>query len=187
MTLATIGAWFIVVTCASVLHAHGITNIDSAAEAAKALEPIVSSFTGAGTLAKIIFSVGILGLGLLAIPVLAGSSSYAISEAIGWKEGLHKRFSRAIGFYGIIIVATLAGLAINLLGINPIKALVFAAVFNGITAVPLLLIIRKIGNNQNIMGKYKNGRLSNLFITLAFIIMLAAAGFMLVSLATSVF
>lgn len=174
MTFASLGAWFIVVTCASVLYSHGVTNIDSAADAAKALEPLVKSFPGAGTSAKIIFSIGILGLGLLAIPVLAGSSSYAISEAFGWKEGLHRRFKRAVGFYLVIIISTLAGLAINLLGINPIKALVFAAVFNGITAVPLLFLLSKVGNNQDVMGQYKNGRLSNLLIRLAFITMLVA-------------
>lgn len=182
MTFASVGAWFIVVTCASVLYSNGITNIENAADAAKALEPLVQSFPGAGILSKIIFSVGILGLGLLAIPVLAGSSSYAISEALGWKEGLHKRFKRAVGFYSVIIVATLVGLAINLLGINPIKALVFTAVFNGITAVPLLFILSKIGNNHSIMGQYKNGILSNIFIRLALIIMLLAAIFMFIYL-----
>jgi NRAMP (natural resistance-associated macrophage protein)-like metal ion transporter len=175
MTIASLAAWFIVVTCASVLHNNGITDITSVADAAKALEPLVHSFPGSGILAKLVFSVGILGLGLLAIPVLAGSSSYAISEALGWREGLHRRFKRAIGFYMVIVLATLAGLAINFLGINPIKALVFAAVFNGISAVPLLFMIAKIGNNRKIMGPYKNKALSNLFIRVAFLAMLSAA------------
>jgi NRAMP (natural resistance-associated macrophage protein)-like metal ion transporter len=174
MTIASLGAWFIVVTCASVLNVNGITNIESAADAAKALEPLVNGFPGAGMLSKVIFSIGIIGLGLLAIPVLAGSSSYALSEAFGWREGFHRKFKRATGFYMIIIISTLAGLAINLLGINPIKALVFAAVFNGIAAVPLLFMIVRIGNNKNIVGKYTNSKISNFFVWCAFITMLAA-------------
>lgn len=182
MTIASIAAWFIVVTCASVLHVNGISNICSAAEAAKALEPLVSNFPNAGLVAKLIFSVGVLGLGFLAIPVLAGSSSYAISEAFGWKEGLHRRFSRAVGFYGVIIAATVVGLGLNFLGINPIKALIFAAVFNGVAAVPLLIMIARVGNNKNIMGQHKNGILSNFFIRMAFVIMLVAVLFMFYSL-----
>ncbi len=121
--------------------------------------------------AKLIFSVGIIGLGLLAVPVLAGSSSYAISESLGWKEGLHRKFKRAFGFYVVIILATLVGLAINFLGIDPIKALIFTAVFNGVASVPLLFMIAKVGNNSQVMGDYKNGLLSNIFVRLAFIIM----------------
>lgn len=182
MTIASVAAWFIVVTCASVLHVNGVTEITSAADAARALEPLVQNFPNAGLVAKLIFSIGILGLGFLAIPVLAGSSSYAISEAFGWKEGLHRRFKRAIGFYGVIIASTLVGLGLNFLGINPIKALVFAAVFNGVSAVPLLLMIARVGNNANIMGEHKNGLLSNLFIRLAFTVMLAAALVMIFAL-----
>ncbi|MEI6237819.1 MAG: divalent metal cation transporter [Candidatus Saccharibacteria bacterium] len=182
MTIASVAAWFIVVTCASVLHVNGITDITNAADAARALEPLVKNFPNAGLVAKLIFSIGVVGLGFLAIPVLAGSSSYAISEAFGWKEGLHRRFKRAMGFYGVIIASTLVGLGLNFLGINPIKALIFAAVFNGVSAVPLLLMILRVGNNANIMGIHKNGILSNLFIRLAFVVMLAAALFMFYSL-----
>lgn len=174
MTLASVTAWFIVVACAATLFRNGITEINTAADAARALEPLVRGFPDAGLIAKLIFSVGIIGLGLLAVPVLAGSSSYAISEAMGWNEGLYRKFKRAIGFYVIIILATLAGLAINFLGIDPIKALVFTAVFNGIAAVPLLFMIMRIGNNPNIMGDYKNSRLSNTFVRLAFAIMAIA-------------
>ena len=105
------------------------------------------------------------------MPVLAGSSSYAISEALGWKEGLHRKFRRAKGFYVIIILATLSGLAMNFVGIDPIKALIYTAVFNGIAAVPLLYMIAKIGNNKSIMGDYKNGLLSNLLIRFTFVVM----------------
>jgi Mn2+/Fe2+ NRAMP family transporter len=174
MTLASVTAWFIVIACASTLYKSGITEINTAADAAKALEPLVQNFPNAGLIAKLIFSVGIIGLGLLAVPVLAGSSSYAISEAMGWKEGLYRKFKRAIGFYMVIILATLAGLAMNFMGIDPIKALVFTAVFNGIAAVPLLFMIAKVGNNKDIMGDYKNGVVSNVVVRLAFAIMAAA-------------
>ena len=174
MSLASVTAWFIVIACASVLFKNGITNIDSAADAARALEPLVQGFPNAGLIAKLIFSVGIIGLGLLAVPVLAGSSSYAISETLGWREGLYRKLKRAHGFYAIIIIATLVGLSINFLGINPIKALVFTAVFNGIASVPLLLMIAKVGNNREIMGEYKNRPLSNIFVRLAFGIMATA-------------
>ena len=171
MTLASVTAWFIVVACASVLFKNGITQINTAADAARALEPLVQGFPNAGLIAKLIFSTGIIGLGLLAVPVLAGSSSYAISETLGWKEGLYRKFKRAVGFYAVIITATMVGLAINFLGIDPIKALVFTAVFNGIAAVPLLWMIAKVGNNKNIMGQYKNGLISNIFVRLAFGVM----------------
>ena len=174
MALASVTAWFIVIACASTLHASGVTQINTAADAARALEPLVHNFPNAGLIAKLVFSVGIIGLGLLAVPVLAGSSSYAISETLGWKEGLYRKFKTATGFYFVIILATLAGLAINFLGIDPIKALVFTAVFNGIASVPLLLIIAKVGNNKEIMGEYKNGTLSNVGVRLAFGVMTAA-------------
>ena len=174
MTLATVTAWFIVVACASVLFKNGITEINTAADAARALEPLVQGFPYAGLLAKIIFSIGIIGIGLLAVPVLAGSSAYAISETLGWKEGLYRKFKRAAGFYIVIIVATAVGLLINFLGIDPIQALIFTAVFNGIAAVPLLWMIARVGSNQQIMGIYKNGILSNIFVRISLVVMLAA-------------
>jgi Mn2+/Fe2+ NRAMP family transporter len=170
MTLAAVTAWFIVIACASVLYKNGITEINSASDAARALEPLVKGFPNAGLIAKLIFSVGIIGLGLLAVPVLAGSSSYAITETLGWKEGLHRKFKRAFGFYVVIIIATLVGLAINFLGIDPIKALIFTAVFNSVASIPLLFMIAKVGNNSQIMGQYKNGFLSNTVIRIAFVI-----------------
>lgn len=171
MTLASVTAWFIVIACASTLYENGITQINTAADAARALEPLVQGFPNAGLVAKLIFSIGIIGLGLLAVPVLAGSSSYAITEALGWKEGLHRKYKKALGFYGIIIAATIVGLCINFLGIDPIKALVFTAVFNAIAAVPLLFMIAKVGNNSYIMGQYKNGILSNVIVRLTFVVM----------------
>lgn len=174
MSLATITAWFIVIVCASVLFKNGITGIDTAADAAKALEPLVQGFPYAGLIAKIIFSVGVIGIGLLAVPVLAGSSAYAISETLGWKEGLHRKFMHAAGFYIVIIVATFVGLLINFLGIDPIQALIFTAVFNGVAAVPLLWMIARVGNNSKIMGQYKNGIISNIFVRIALIVMSVA-------------
>lgn len=174
MTLSVLTGWFIVVLCASVLNGNNITNIDSAADAAKALEPLVSVFPYSGLIAKLIFSIGILGIGLLAVPILAGSSAYAISEVFGWREGLYRKFNKAIGFYAIIIVATIVGLLINFIGINPIQALIFTAVFNGVAAVPLLWMIFRIGNDNNIMGQYKNGWLSKIFISITILIMTVA-------------
>ncbi len=181
MTLASVTAWFIVIACASTLNRHGITEINTAADAARALEPLVKGFPNAGLIAKLIFSVGIIGIGLLAVPVLAGSSAYAISEAMGWKEGLYRKFKRAAGFYVIIVVATVAGLGMNFLGIDPIKALVFTAVFNGIAAVPLLLMIAKVGNSTAVMGEYKNGWLSNSGVRIAFVIMTSAVVLLFIS------
>ncbi len=175
MFFSEIGTWSIIVVTATILNSHGITNIATSADAAKALEPLVNSFPNAGYLAKLLFATGIIGLGLLAIPVLAGSASYALSETFSWKEGLGLKLKQAHGFYGVITIATILGLVINFLGIDPIKALVYTAVINGVVAVPLIFIIALVAKNEKIMGKYKSGLLSNLFIWLTFIGMGAAA------------
>ncbi len=175
MLASEIAQWFIIITTATVLFSHGITNINSASDAAMALEPLVKSFPNSGQIAKDLFAVGIIGLGLLGVPVLAGSAAYAMSEAFGWKEGLYRKFSKAKGFYGVIIVSTLIGLLLNLTGIDPIKALVFTAVFNGVAAVPLIFIIAKINSNQAILGQSKGGKLSSSLIWLTFTLMLLAA------------
>ncbi|CUR52208.1 Putative NRAMP family Mn2+/Fe2+ transporter [Nitrosotalea devaniterrae] len=154
--------WFIIITTAGTLHVHGLTDISTADEAAQALEPLVKTFPHAGELAKTIFAVGIIGTGLLAIPVLAGSSAYAISEEFGWKEGLGKKFRQAKGFYLIIAASTIVGLWVNFANIDPIKALIYAAVINGIIAVPLLVAIMKIGNDKQILEGRTNGKLSNI-------------------------
>jgi Mn2+/Fe2+ NRAMP family transporter len=154
--------WFIIMTTAGTLHIHGITDISTADEAAKALEPLVKTFPHAGELAKTIFALGIIGTGLLAIPVLAGSSAYALSEQFGWKEGLSKKFKQAKGFYMIIAASTVIGLWINFAAVDPIKALIYAAVINGIIAVPLLIAIMKIGNDKKILEGKTNGKISNI-------------------------
>lgn len=178
MFFSELGTWAIIIVAASVLHANGITNIANAADAAKALEPLVSTFPNAGFLAKIIFAVGIIGLGLLSVPILAGSAAYALSEAFQWKEGLYRKLRKAHGFYGVITIATLIGLFINFIGIDPMKALVYTAVINGVVAVPLIFIISRIAQNEKIMGEYKSGSLSKTFVFLTFFLMLSAASVM---------
>jgi NRAMP (natural resistance-associated macrophage protein)-like metal ion transporter len=175
MLFSEIGAWSIIVVSATVLHAHGITDIKTAADAAKALEPLVQTFPHAGYIAKFIFAIGIIGLGLLSVPVLAGSAAYAISEAFDWKSGLNFKLKKAHGFYGVITIATLIGFCINFIGINPFKALIYAAVINGIVAVPLIFIIGLIAKNEKIMGNHKSGWLSTIFVWLTFFGMAAAA------------
>jgi NRAMP (natural resistance-associated macrophage protein)-like metal ion transporter len=171
MIVAEVVQWFIIITTATVLFSHGVTNIATAADAAKAIEPLVQSFPDAGLVAKCLFAVGVVGLGFLGIPVLAGSAAYAMSEAFGWKEGLSKTFTQAKAFYGVIIVSTFIGLMLNFIGISPIKALVFTAVFNGITAVPLLYLIGKINGSTKILGDKKGGLLSQVFVWVTFAVM----------------
>jgi Mn2+/Fe2+ NRAMP family transporter len=135
----------------------------------------VRSFPNAGTLAKGIFALGILGTGLLAIPVLAGSAAYGVAETFGWQEGLSQSLRHARGFYAIITASTLIGLLLSLLGINPIAALVYTAIINGFIAVPLLIMITVIANNRIIMGEYTNGKLSNMVAVVAILTMSLAA------------
>lgn len=175
MLASQIGAWCIIILSGTVLHSAGVTNIGTAADAARALEPLVASFPYAGVLAKGLFAFGIIGLGLLAVPVLSGSASYALSEAMNWRDGLNLKFKRAHGFYGVITVATIIGLMINFLHIDPMKALVFAAVFNGVAAVPLLFLIAKIARSKKIMGEYRSGIISSSLVWLTFGVMFIAA------------
>jgi Mn2+/Fe2+ NRAMP family transporter len=161
----------IIVTTAGSLHAKGMTDISTAAEAAKALQPLVKSFPYSGEIAEVIFALGIIGTGLLAIPVLAGSSAYAVSDTLGWKQGLGKKFRQAKLFYLVIVVSTLIGLGINFVNIDPIKALIYTAVINGITAVPILFAILRIANDKKILKNKTNGPVSNLLGWLTFMIM----------------
>lgn len=159
---------------ASVLFRGGIYNIETAADAAKALEPLVTSIGAPGALAKVLFAVGIIGLGMLAIPILAGSSGYAMAEAFGWKEGLSRKFGHAKSFYVVIILSTFLGLMLNFIGINPIKALVYASVFNGIASVPLIFLIAKINLSKKILGEHSGSKKSRFFIWLTFFVMLSS-------------
>ncbi|MBI5146173.1 MAG: divalent metal cation transporter [Thaumarchaeota archaeon] len=163
--------WFIILTAAGTLHASGITNIATAEEAAKAIEPLVQTFPHSGQISKIIFALGIVGVGLLAIPVLAGSSAYALSDGFGWKQGLSKKFRQAKAFYLTIIVSTAIGLWIDFININPITALIYTAVINGVVAVPMLFVIMKIANNKKILHEKTNGKISNILGWFTFALM----------------
>lgn len=175
MVFSEVATWSIIVVAATVLHTHGITDIKTSADAAKALEPLVHTFPNAGYVAKVIFAIGIIGLGLMSIPVLAGSAAYAFTEVFRWNEGLDQKLIKAWGFYGVITVATLIGLLLNFVGIDPVKALVYTAVINGMVAVPLIFIIALIARNKTIMGKYKSGWFSNVLMWSTFLGMGAAA------------
>jgi len=175
MVISEITTWCILLVAATVLHGNGIRDVRTAADAAKALEPLVHSFPHSGYLAKLIFSIGIIGLGLLAVPVLSGSAAYAVSEAFDWNASLNLKLKKAHGFYGVITIATIVGLMINFVGIDPVKALIYAAVLNGVAAVPLLFLIGKIAMSEKIMGEYKSGKLSNTLVWASFIGMGAAA------------
>ena len=175
MIFSEFATWSIIVVGATVLHASGVRDVKTAADAAKAIEPLVHSFPHAGFLSKLIFSIGIIGLGLLAIPVLSGSASYSVCEAFNWKSSLNLKFKKAKAFYRIIIAATLVGLLLNFIGVDPVKALVYSAVLNGVAAVPLLFLIAKISSNPNIMGEFTSGILSKTILWVTFAAMGGAA------------
>ncbi|HEY5082106.1 MAG TPA: divalent metal cation transporter [Bauldia sp.] len=148
MALSNLVALFIVITTAATLHAHGVTNIQTSSQAAEALRPI------AGPFAFALFAAGIIGTGLLALPVLAGSAAYALGEAMGWSVGLAKRAGRAPAFYAAIAVATLVGAALNFSPIDPIKALFWSAVVNGIVAVPVMVLMMLMTHRDDVMGEF---------------------------------
>lgn len=150
MFFSNVVMFFIITTTASTLHVHGIFEIETATQAAQALKPLV------GDAAYLLFAAGIIGTGLLAVPILAGSASYAVSEAFGWKEGLYRKFRQAHGFYGVIIIATVIGLLVNLTPIKPFQMLYYTAILNGIIAPPLMVLLMLISNNKKIMGEYTN-------------------------------
>jgi NRAMP (natural resistance-associated macrophage protein)-like metal ion transporter len=176
MLLSNVVMWFIIATTASTLFQHGIKNIDSAPKAAEALRPI------AGNFAYLLFAAGIIGTGLLAVPILAGSAAYAVAETLKWHKGLYLKLRQAPGFYGVIAFSTLLGFAINLTGINPTQALYYTAVLNGIVAPPLLVMIMLIGNNRSIMKSKVNGRVSNTLGWITTIAMSIAAVALLLTL-----
>jgi Mn2+/Fe2+ NRAMP family transporter len=169
MLLTNIVFFFIILTSGTVLFNAGIHNIDTVEEAAKALQPL------AGNMAYALFSIGVIGTGLLAIPVLAGASSYMMAEVFDWEEGLDKKFHEAKGFYITIIISLIIGLLIQFLGISPVQALLWSAVLYGITAPVMIAIILHICNNKKIMGTYTNNRISNVLGFATLLLMLAAA------------
>ena len=171
MIFSEVGSWFIIMTSALVLNAHGIFNITTAQQAAQALQPLVRTFPHSGTIAELLFAVGIIGAGLIAVPIFAATSAYAISEMFSWNEGLSRTFKEAKGFYGIIIIGTLIGLLLNFLGVNPISALIYTAVLNGIIAPIIIFLLLRIANSKEIMGEHTNGFWSNFLIWFTFIAM----------------
>jgi Mn2+/Fe2+ NRAMP family transporter len=152
MLYSDLAAYFIILATAVTLNASGITDIETAAQAASALRPL------AGNFAFLLFALGILGVGLIGVPVLAGSAAYALAEAMGWQSGLERKAKDARGFYGVIAVSVLAGLIIQYSPISPMKALFWSAVINGIVAVPLMVVILLIASRKSVMGAFTPGR-----------------------------
>jgi NRAMP (natural resistance-associated macrophage protein)-like metal ion transporter len=161
--------YFIILTTGTVLYGAGIHQIDTVEQAAMALKPL------AGDLAYVLFAVGVIGTGLIAIPVLSGALSYIYSETFGWEQGLDKKFHEAKGFYVIIMISLLLGLSMNYIGISPIQALIYTAILYGVTAPVLIGIILHISNNEEIMGEYTNSRYLNLMGGIALVLMAVAA------------
>jgi len=148
MLYSNLTSYFIILATALTLGAAGVTQIETAAQAARALTPL------AGHLATLLFATGILGVGLIGVPVLAGSGAYALAEVMGWKEGLERKATDARGFYGVIAVSVLAALAIQYSPVNPMRALFWSAVINGVVAVPLLVVVILLVSNRKVMGDF---------------------------------
>ena len=148
MAFSNLVALAMIVTTAATLHANGVTDIQTSAQAAKALEPV------AGRFASAVFAFGILGTGMLAVPVLAGSAAYALGETLIWPVGLSRLPSRAVGFYATIALATMFGASLNVVSVSPVKALFISAVINGVVSVPVMVVMMLIARNPKVMGKY---------------------------------
>ena len=169
MLLSNLVMFFIILTAGSVLFNAGIRQIDTVDQAAKALQPL------AGKFAYILFALGIIGTGLLAIPVLAGSQSYMLAETFGWQAGLDKTFTQAKPFYISVIISLMVGLSLDIFGVSPIKALLYTAISYGLTSPVLIAIILHISNNKEIMKENTNSKLSNILGFITLILMTAAA------------
>lgn len=169
MLFSNVVMFFIIIATAGTLHAHGIYSIQTADQAAEALKPL------AGNFAAILFATGVIGTGLLAVPILAGSAAYAVAELFEWKAGLGLKFQKAHGFYGVITIATLVGLIVNFTSISPFQMLYYTAIINGIVAPPLMFLIFLLANNKKIMGAHTNSRFSNVMVLIITFIMTAAA------------
>lgn len=175
MLFCNVVFYFVILASAATLHAHGQTDVQSATDAARALEPF------AGSAAKYLFALGLIGAGFLAVPVLSGSAAYAVAETFGWKYGLDTKPRQAKQFYAVITVSTAVGMLINFTGINPIRALFWTAVINGLLAPPLLILIMLVSNNREVMGIHTNSKLTNLLGWAAAAIMVAAAAGMILT------
>ena len=173
MLFSNVTMFFIILTTGTVLFNGGIHKIDTVEQAAQALKPL------AGNFAYLLFALGIIGTGLLAIPVLSGSLSYIFTETFGWEEGLDKKFHQAKMFYIIVAISLILGLSLNYIGISPIKALIYSAILYGLTAPVLIAIILHISNNKKIMGKNTNGKKSNI-LGFATLVLMTVTGVVLV-------
>ena len=169
MVFSEVVAYFIILAAGATLFAAGKTDVASATDAAAALRPL------AGDAAALLLAIGLIGAGVLAVPVLTGSAAFGVAEAFGWRSGLDRQFKGAPQFYLVIVAATLVGMAINFLGINPITALVLSAVLNGLVAAPLIILIMLVSNDRAVMGQRTNGRLLNVVGWATAIVMGAAA------------
>jgi NRAMP (natural resistance-associated macrophage protein)-like metal ion transporter len=169
MLFSNLVMFFIILTTGTVLYQAGIRHINTVDQAAKALEPL------AGKLTYAIFTIGVIGTGLLAIPVLAGSQSYMLAETFGWEAGLDKKFPQAKGFYISIIISLLIGLSLDFIGVSPIQALLYTAILYGLTSPVLIAIIIHIGNNKKVMKEHTNSLLSNMLGGITLLLMIAAA------------
>lgn len=157
MFFSNLVMFFIIITCAATLFSAGITNIETASDAALALQPL------AGNFAFVLFAIGIVGVGLLAIPILAGSASYAMSETFNWKTGLYRKLKQATSFYGVIIIAMTIGIILNFIGLDPIKTLIYSAVLNGIISPIMIYFIVRISSSEEIMGNFRNKKFTRFF------------------------
>jgi NRAMP (natural resistance-associated macrophage protein)-like metal ion transporter len=169
MLFSNVTMFFIILTTGTVLFNGGIHKIDTVEQAAQALKPL------AGNFAYLLFALGVIGTGFLAIPVLCGSLSYIVTETFGWKEGLDKKFNHAKAFYVIIAISLILGLSLNYIGISPIKALIYSAILYGLTAPVFIAIILHISNNKKIMGKHINRKTSNILGFATLVLMTVAA------------
>jgi Mn2+/Fe2+ NRAMP family transporter len=173
MTFSGFVMYFIILTTGTVLYNAGIRQIDTVEQAAQALRPL------AGDFAYLLFATGVIGTGLIAIPVLSGSLSYIFAETFGLPQGLDKKFHEAKGFYTVIAISLILGLSLNYVGISPIQALIYTAILYGVTAPVLIAIILHISNNKAIMGEFMNDRMTNVLGFLALLIMTVASGVLL--------
>ena len=169
MLFSNVVTFFIILTAAAVLHSAGVKQISTVAQAASALKPL------AGRLSYALFTIGVIGTGFLCIPVLAGSISYMLAETFQFSMGLDKKFNEAKRFYGVIIIACIAGLCLQIFGVSAVHALIYTAILYGVTSPVLIAVILHIANNKKIMGKYVNSRLSNWLGFMTLILMTAAA------------
>jgi Mn2+/Fe2+ NRAMP family transporter len=174
MFYSDVTAYFIILATAVTLNVAGVKDIQTAAQAASALRPL------AGNFAFILFAVGILGVGLIGVPVLAGSAAYALCEAMGWKWGLERKASDARGFYGVLAVSVLAGLVIQYSPMSSMRALFWSAVINGIVAVPLMAVVIILVSRKSVMGEFTESRSIIILGWIATAIMGAAAVLMFV-------